>query len=89
MERIAEAAARCGCSQNLMRLRGGEAHPFATDGGNYIADCAAESIPDPERLARSLEAIPGVVGHGLFVGLASVALIGKPAGVTTIELPHH
>jgi ribose 5-phosphate isomerase A len=87
MERIAEAAARCGCSQNLMRLRGGEAHPFKTDSGNYIADCAAESIPDPERLARMLEAIPGVVDHGLFLSLASAALVGTPDGVRVIEPP--
>jgi len=72
-----------------MHLRGGDAHPFATDGGNYIADCAAESIPDPERLAHALEAIPGVVGHGLFIKLASVALIGTRSGVTTLDLPRH
>ncbi len=89
MERIAEAAAHCGCSQNLMRLRGGEAHPFTTDGGNFIADCSAETIPDPERLARALEAIPGVVDHGLFISLADLAVIGTPGGVRTIELPHH
>lgn len=87
MERIAEAAARCGCGQNLMRLRGGEAHPFKTDGGNLVADCSAETIPDPERLARMLEVIPGVVDHGLFIALASVALIGTPSGVTTLEPP--
>jgi ribose 5-phosphate isomerase A len=87
MERIAEAAARSGCGQNLMRLRGGEAHPFRTDGGNFIADCSAETIPDPERLARMLEAIPGVVDHGLFIGLASAALIGTPSGVTTVGPP--
>lgn len=87
MERIAEAAARAGCAQNLMRLRGGEAHPFKTDGGNFIADCSADSIPDPERLARALEGIPGVVDHGLFIGLASVALVGTPGGVTTLEPP--
>jgi len=89
MERIAEAAARCGCSQNLMRLRGGEAHPFTTDGGNYIADCAAETIPDPERLAHALDAIPGVVGHGLFIALASMALIGTQTGVKLLDLPQH
>jgi len=87
MERIAEAAARCGCGQNLMRLRGGEAHPFKTDGGNLVADCSAETIPDPERLARMLEVIPGVVDHGLFIALASVALIGTRSGVTTLEPP--
>ncbi len=87
MERIADAAAKCGCSQNLMRMRGGEGHPFKTDSGNYIADCAAESIPDPERLARMLEAIPGVVDHGLFLSLASAALIGTAGGVRVIEPP--
>jgi ribose 5-phosphate isomerase A len=87
MERIAEAVARAGCAQNLMRLRGGEAHPFTTDSGNYIADCSAESIPNPEHLARALEGIPGVVEHGLFIGLASRALIGTPTGTRTIELP--
>jgi ribose 5-phosphate isomerase A len=89
MERIAEAVARCGCSQNLMRLRGGETHPFATDGGHYVADCSAETIPDPERLAHALEAIPGVVDHGLFIALASLAVVGTSGGVRTIELPHH
>lgn len=89
MERIAVAAARAGCSQNLMRLRGGEAHPFVTDGGHYIADCSAETIPDPQRLAKALEAIPGVVDHGLFISLASVALIGTSTGVSVREVPRH
>jgi len=89
MERIADAAARCGCGQNLMRLRGGEGHAFRTDSGNYIADCAAESIPDPERLARLLGDIPGVVDHGLFISMASLALVGSPNGVRILELAHH
>ena len=86
---IAEAAARCGCGQNLMRLRGGEGRAFRTDSGNYIADCAAESIPDPERLARLLGDIPGVVDHGLFISMASLALVGSPNGVRILELAHH
>jgi len=89
MERIAEAAARCGCAQNLMRLRGGEGHAFRTDSGNFIADCAADSIPDPERLARMLEAIPGVVDHGLFISMASVALVGSASGVRVLEIARH
>jgi len=89
VERIAEAAARSGCSQNLMRLRGGEAHPFASDGGHFIADCSAETIPDPERLAKALEAIPGVVDHGLFISLASVALIGTSNGISVREVRRH
>jgi ribose 5-phosphate isomerase A len=86
MERIAEAVARSGCAQNLMHLRGGEGHAFKTDGGNYIADCSAQTIPDPERLARALEGIPGVVDHGLFISLASLALVGTQSGVKVIEL---
>lgn len=89
MERIAEAAAKCGCSQNLMRLRGGEGHAFKTDSGNLIADCTAEIIPDPERLAHLLEGIPGVVDHGLFISIASIALVGMSGGVKTLELPKH
>lgn len=89
MERIAEAAARCGCSQNLMRLRGGEGHAFKTDSGNFIADCDAESIPDPERLAQALQGIPGVVDHGLFISIASLALVGMQGGVKVLELPRH
>lgn len=89
VEKIAEAAARAGCSQNLMRLRGGEAHPYKTDSGNFIADCAAETIPDPERLAHFIETIPGVVDHGLFISLATTALVGGAAGVSVIEPPSH
>ncbi len=51
--------------------------PFITDEGNHILDCNFGRIPDPPALARELETMPGVVEHGLFIGMASVALIGK------------
>ncbi len=51
--------------------------PFVTDEGNHILDCSFGRIPDPSGLARELEAMPGVVEHGLFIGMASLALIGK------------
>jgi len=51
--------------------------PFLTDEGNHILDCNFGQIPDPPALAGELEAIPGVVEHGLFIGMAAVALIGK------------
>jgi ribose 5-phosphate isomerase A len=62
--------------------------PFITDSGNIIFDCALGKIPDPEGLARALNAIPGVVEHGLFIGLASIALLGQddaPENVRRIE----
>jgi ribose 5-phosphate isomerase A len=58
---------------------------FLTDGGHYILDCAFGALPDPERLAARLAEIPGVVEHGLFLGLASIAVIAGPAGVETLQ----
>ena len=54
---------------------------FLTDEGNHILDCNFGQIPDPPELARKLEKMPGVVEHGLFIGMAAVALIGKGDGV--------
>jgi ribose 5-phosphate isomerase A len=52
-----------------------------TDGGHYILDCAFGAIQEPEALAAALSAIPGVVDHGLFIGLASVAILAAEDGV--------
>jgi ribose 5-phosphate isomerase A len=57
---------------------------YITDEGNHILDCNFGQIPDPPTLADKLEAIPGVVEHGLFIGMASVVLIGK--GDKVLEL---
>jgi len=65
--------------------RTADGHPFVTDGGHFILDAALERIPDPAALAVSLAAIPGVVEHGLFVGLASVAIVAGAEGVQIIE----
>ena len=53
-----------------MKLRQANGNTFVTDGGHYIFDASFGRIPDPEALARALEATPGVVDHGLFLGLA-------------------
>lgn len=57
---------------------------FITDEGNHILDCHFGQIPDPPALARSLESLPGVVEHGIFIGMASIALIAK--GDQVLEL---
>jgi ribose 5-phosphate isomerase A len=54
---------------------------FVTDGGHYILDASFGRISDPDALARALDGIPGVVEHGLFIGLAVAALIGHERGV--------
>jgi ribose 5-phosphate isomerase A len=51
--------------------------PYITDNGNEILDCSFGKIVDPPALALSLSNIPGIVEHGLFIGLASVALVGR------------
>lgn len=52
-------------------------NPFITDEGHHILDCNFGQIPDPPALARELNAVPGVVEHGLFIGMADVVLIAK------------
>jgi ribose 5-phosphate isomerase A len=74
-----------------VRDRGGEstlreAHqkdgPVVTDQGNLVLDCTFGTIADPEALAGALSAIPGVVEHGLFVGLADEVHVGAADDVT-------
>jgi ribose 5-phosphate isomerase A len=68
-------------------LRCGKAgHPFVTDGGHFIIDASLGSIRDPAALASRLNAIPGVVEHGLFIGLVHIAIIAGPAGVRVVEV---
>lgn len=56
--------------------RGGDA-PFVTDNGNQILDCGVGPISDPSELEHRILAIPGVVGTGLFVGMADTVLIQR------------
>ncbi|MCP5433601.1 MAG: ribose-5-phosphate isomerase RpiA [Alphaproteobacteria bacterium] len=70
--------------------QGSGGHAFLTDGGHAILDCALGAIADPARLAARLSAVPGVVEHGLFIGLASLAILGGEAGheiVSAVALP--
>lgn len=62
-------------------------HPFVTDGGHWILDAALGGIPDPKGLAGRLSVIPGVVEHGLFIGLAHAAILAGKAGVRVVERP--
>ena len=78
---ILAAAKACG-SDGELRLRktpGGQA--FVSDNGHYIVDCFFGTIADPDRLADRLAAIPGVVEHGLFIGIAKAVISAGPAGI--------
>lgn len=66
---------------STLRSAGRKDGPVVTEHGNLIVDADFGTIDDPHGLAESLEAIPGVVAHGLFVGLADEIVIGGPDGV--------
>jgi ribose 5-phosphate isomerase A len=77
MRAIEAAAGRLGLS-GPVRLRTDGAGPFLTDGGHHIFDASLGRIDHPEALAEALARIPGVVEHGLFIGLASAAIVAHP-----------
>jgi ribose 5-phosphate isomerase A len=82
---VEAAAAACGCPGAAQPRTIREGHAFVTDGGHLVLDAKLEGIPQPDALARALVAIPGVVEHGLFIGLADVAIIAGVDGVRIVE----
>ncbi len=74
--------AALGSVPTLRRVDGGD--PFFTDEGNVILDCRFDAIDDAPALAAAIDAIPGVVEHGLFLSMAALALVAGPGGVRTI-----
>jgi ribose 5-phosphate isomerase A len=69
----------------LTLRRNKDGHAFVTDGGHWILDAALARIDDPASLAHAISGVPGVVEHGLFIGLAHKAIVAGPDGVTIIE----
>ncbi|KAI1694988.1 ribose 5-phosphate isomerase A (phosphoriboisomerase a) domain-containing protein [Ditylenchus destructor] len=61
--------------------------PFVTDGGHYIVDASLAAFPIQKILSDALFAIPGVVEHGLFIGLARAAIIAGADGIRTMNRP--
>jgi ribose 5-phosphate isomerase A len=81
------------CTRRLTELghppvvRRKDGKPFVTDNGNLILDAAVRSITDPAGLDRTLLAIPGVVGTGLFVGMAHAVLVWQDGRARTLRRP--
>jgi len=84
-ERAIERA--IGAAGKLSLRRGRDGHAFVTDGGHWIVDAALGRIDDPRAMAHALAGVPGVMEHGLFVGLAQMAIVGSPNGVRIVERP--
>lgn len=81
---VERMAGKLGLAGPIELRKGPDGLPFVTDGGHYILDASFGRIPDAEALANALVAIPGVVEHGLFIGLATTALVAGPNGVETL-----
>ena len=80
-----ERACRLSGCEGAMTFRVRDGGPFVTENGNIILDCALGRIADPPKLAAALSSIPGVVEHGLFIGIASLALIATGSDIERIE----
>jgi ribose 5-phosphate isomerase A len=81
---IEKTATRLGLSGRLDLRHSGDGD-FTTDGGHYIIDASFGRIPDAEALSSALNAIPGVVEHGLFLNMAALAIIAGPAGARELR----
>lgn len=67
----------------ILRLTDDE--PFVTDNGNYILDLHLEKPINPEELIRKLDAVTGVLEHGLFLNMCERIVIGREDGVEMLE----
>src|SRR5580693_275862 len=64
---------------------GKDGKPYLTDENNHILDCRFGQIPDANELAWKLSDMPGVVEHGLFIGMASVLLVANGSEVVEMR----
>jgi ribose 5-phosphate isomerase A len=84
---VEAAVAAAGAPGPALLRRTNNGHAFVTDQGHWVLDVALERIPDPTGLGDRLAAIPGVVEHGLFIGLAQTVVLAGSEGVRIIERP--
>jgi ribose 5-phosphate isomerase A len=82
---MATAFAQSGVSGQMGLRKAKDGHVFVTDGGHWIVDAHLGRIADAPRLAGLLSLIPGVVEHGLFIGLASTAILAGAQGIRVVE----
>jgi ribose 5-phosphate isomerase A len=82
---VEKASANAGAPGDALLRRSQDGHAFVTDGGHWILDAKLGRITNPRALADRLAAIAGVVEHGLFIGLAQIAVLAGPQGVRVVE----
>jgi ribose 5-phosphate isomerase A len=84
---VEAAAADAGCPGPALLRKAQNGHVFVTDGGHWLLDAHLQCIADPAALAARLCTVPGVMEHGLFIGIARTAILAGPAGVRLLERP--
>jgi ribose 5-phosphate isomerase A len=77
--------ARLGCEPTLRRNADGA--PFLTDSGNMIVHCRFDDLSDPAATERAISMVVGVVETGLFIGMATTALVASSGGVKVVHRP--
>ena len=87
LRQVSRVAKSHGSVGGVTLRRDADGLPFITDGGHCIVDCAFGLIADAPNLSLALHGIPGVVEHGLFLGLASTIIVADHAGVRLIGQP--
>lgn len=61
---------------------------FVSDNGNLILDCSFPAGLRPAALSRDLCQVPGVLAHGLFLGMAHRAFVATPTGILDLVGSH-
>ncbi len=84
---IIAVSERAGCRGDLKLRKKADGHVFVTDQGHLILDAHFGRIPDAAALAGGLAQVPGVVEHGLFIGLATRAILAGSGGIRIMERP--
>ncbi len=85
IRQVERLMAEMGADGGLLQRRRSDGSAFITDGGHVILDASFGRISDPEALADALIDIPGVVQHGLFIGLCQRAYVAGPAGIEVLD----
>lgn len=74
-----------GLGAEVQLRRNADGSPYITDENNHILDCRFGEMPDADGLARALSEMPGVVEHGLFIGMAKVALFASGSEIVELK----
>jgi ribose 5-phosphate isomerase A len=86
LKRLERAVTGLGLPPALALRHGLDGEPFLTDDGHFVVDASFRRIPDPSSLAATLDGIPGVVEHGLFLGFATAAVVASADRVEILRL---